>query len=266
MADEISQIVEVYITRETAQIDTASFSIPLLLVTLPDTIDNTDPGNPVNVPADVSNRVQVFSSAPAVADVFGDASNAHLMAQKLMGGQTRPATFMVGVKTVDETYTEAVNACIEYNNDWYMIAVESKADADVKEVAAVIQATRKIFAASTASVSVLDPAAEDDIGSFLKATGYDRTFLVYHSLAATQFPEVAWMGGQISEVPGSNTWAFKAGPGVTSERLSSTAIAALNDKNVNYYTTVGGVAMFRNGNTSQGEWIDTINEISCDVQ
>ena len=41
MADEISQIVEVYITRETAQIDTASFSIPLLLVTLPDTIDDT---------------------------------------------------------------------------------------------------------------------------------------------------------------------------------------------------------------------------------
>ena len=130
----------------------------------------------------------MFSSAAAVADVFGDASNAYLMAQKLMGGQTRPATFMVGVKTVDETYTEAVNACIEYNNDWYMIAIESKADADVKEVAAVIQATRKIFAASTASVSVINPAAEDDIGSFLKATTYDRTFLVYHSLAATQFP------------------------------------------------------------------------------
>ena len=45
MADEISQIVEVYISRETAQVDTASFSIPLLMVNLSDTVDNSNPGN-----------------------------------------------------------------------------------------------------------------------------------------------------------------------------------------------------------------------------
>lgn len=249
MADEINQIVEVHITRETAQIDTASFSIPLLVVTLPDVGGD---------PADVTERVQVFSSALAVATKFGDDSTAHVMAKALLGGQTRPSIFMVGVKTEAETYTAAVNACIEYNNDWYMLAIDSKEEADIKAVAALVQATRKMFAASSADIKIIDPADKTDIGTFLKDTAYDRTFLTYHTKAVTQFPEVAWMGGQISEVPGSNTWAFKSGPGVTSDRLSSTALEALNDKNVNYYNTVGGIAMFRNGNTSQGEWIDTM--------
>lgn len=50
MAD-LSNIVEVFISRETTQIDTASFDKPLFLVQLPDTVDNTDPMNPVYTPA-----------------------------------------------------------------------------------------------------------------------------------------------------------------------------------------------------------------------
>ena len=258
MADEISQIVEVYISRETAQIDTASFSIPLLMVNLPDTIDNSNPGNPVNVPANVTNRVQVFTSATGVADVFGDGSVAHQMAIKLLGGDTRPAQFMVGVKNSTETYTQGLNAIMEYNDDWYMMAIDSKTEGDIKEVAAVIQATRKKFMASTADVATVDPASTTDIGSFLKDTGYDKTSLTYHTLAATQHPEVVWMGGQITAAPGSNTWAFKAGPGLTVDRLNSTAIAALKEKNVNFFTRVGGVNMFQTGVSSQGEFWDTM--------
>lgn len=249
MADEISQIVEVYISRETAQAETASFDIPLLMVELPDV---------ASAPADVTNRVQVFTQAAQVADAFGDGSAAHNMAVKLLGGDVRPASFMVGVKNSAETYTQALNAIIEYNNDWYMLAIESKAAADIKEAAAVIQATRKMFAASTADADVINPVSTTDIGSFLKDTGYDRTFLVYHSQAATQFPEVAWLGTQITAVPGSNTWAFKGGAGVTIDRLNSTALTALRDKNVNFFTRVGGVNMFQTGATSQGEWIDVM--------
>lgn len=256
MADEIQSIVEVYISRETAQIDTASFSIPLLMVNLPDTIDNSDPGSPVTVPADVTQRVQVFTSAKGVADVYGDNSVAHQMAVKLLGGDTRPAQFMVGVKNSSETYTQGLNAIMEYNGDWYMMAIDSKTEGDIKEVAAVIQATRKKFMASSSDAGIIDPASSADIGSFLKDTGYDKTNLTYHTQAATQFPEVAWMGGQITAVPGSNTWAFKRGPGVTVDRLNSTAIAALKAKNVNFFTRVGGVNMFQTGVSSEGTWWD----------
>lgn len=258
MSDDISQVVEVYVSRETAQIDTASFDIPLLMVNLPDTIDNTDPENPVNVPADVSQRVQQFRSLVEVGDMHGVDSTAYVMARQLLGGDIRPSRFMIGVKNSTETYTQGLNAILDYDDEWYMLAIDSKTEGDVKEVAAVMQALRKVFAASTADAAVIDPASTVDIGSFLRDTSYDRTFLTYHTLAATQHPEVAWMGGQISEVPGSNNWAYKGGAGVTVDRLSSTAKTALEAKNVNYYTRLGGVNCFRYGTTAEGTWIDVI--------
>ena len=258
MADEISQVVEVFISRETAQIDTASFDIPLLMVNLPDTVDNTDPENPVTTPADVTLRVQQFTSLTAVGEAFGITSNAYKMTQKLLGGDIRPSTFMIGLKNSSETYTAGLQAIMAYNNDWYAIAIDSKVDGDIKEVAAVIQAERKIFGASSADIDILDPLVTDDIGSFLKDGSYDRTFLVYHPTAAADFPEVGWIGGQIAEVPGSNTWNFKGAPGVQVTKLTTTQINTLEAKSTNYYSRLGGVNMFRNGVMSEGSFIDVI--------
>lgn len=255
MADDISQVVEVYISRETAQIDTASFDIPLLMVNLPDVIDNSG-GSPVTVPADTSQRVRVYRDLKTVGDDFGVDSTAYKMAQKLLGNDIRPAQFMIGVKNSSETYTEGLQAILAYNGDWYAIAIDSKVEGDIKEVAAVIQAERRVFVASTSDVGVPDAAVTNDIGSFLKDGGYTRTFPVYHEEAATDFPEVAWMGGQISEVPGSNTWSFKRGAGVQASKLTNTQINTLDAKNVNYFTRLGGVNMFRTGTSSEGEWID----------
>lgn len=257
MADDISQVVEVYISRETAQIDTASFDIPLLMVNLPDVIDNSG-GSPVTVPADTSQRVRVYRDLKTVGDDFGVDSVAYKMTQKLLGNDIRPAQFMIGVKNSSETYTEGLQAIIAYNGDWYMIAIDSKVEGDIKEVAAVIQAERRIFGASTADTGVPDTAVTNDIGSFLHDGGYDHTFLVYHADAATEHPEVAWMGGQISEVPGSNTWSYKGAAGVQASKLTNTQITALDNKRVNYFTRLGGVNMFRTGTTSEGEWLDTM--------
>lgn len=259
MADEISQVVEVYISRETAQIDTASFDIPLLMINLPDTIDNSDPMSPVTVPADVTNRVTVHTSVTSVEDTYGSESTAAAMARKLMGaGTTRPSQFMVGVKNSTETYTQGLAAIMEYNNDWYMIAIDSKQDADIKAVAESIQAQRKMFLTSSSSTAILAPLNTTDIASWLRDGNYDRVALVYSPTAETDHPEVVWMGSQITAVPGSNTWNFKAGAGAQIARLSATDISTLDAKNVNYFRRLGGVNMFQTGTTSQGEWIDTI--------
>ena len=131
-------------------------------------------------------------------------------------------------------------------------------EGDIKEVAAVIQAQYKIFVASTADDGVPDPAVTNDIGSFLKDGAYDRVALVYHPEAATQFPEVGWMGGQIAEVPGSNTWDFKTASGVQVSKLTVTQTSALDTKRVNYYIRVAGVNIFRRGSSSEGTQIADI--------
>lgn len=257
MADEISQIVEVFISRETAQIDTASFDIPLLMVSLPDTIDNSG-GSPVSVPADTSLRVRTYTGLTAVGEDFGITSAAYLMAQKLLANDLRPTRFMIGVKNSTETYTEGLQAIIAYEGDWYAIAIDSKVEGDIKEVAAVIQATYRIFVASTADVGVPNPAVTNDIASFLKDGAYDRVVLVYHELAATNHPEVGWMGGQLPEIPGSNTWDFKSASGVQVSKLTATQTNTLDDKRCNYYIRVAGVNIFRRGNSSEGTQIADI--------
>lgn len=257
MADDISQVVEVYISRETAQIDTASFDIPLLMVNLPDTIDNSG-GSPVTVPADTSQRVRTYRDLKTVGDDFGVDSTAYKMTQKLLGNDLRPAQFMIGVKNSTETYTQGLQEIIAYENDWYAICIDSKVEGDIKEVAAVIQPMYKIFFASTAGVGVPDPAVTNDIGSFLTDGDYTRTSLVYHPEASTNFPEVAWVGGQIPEVPGSNTWDMKPGAGVQVSKLTSTQIATLDEKRVNYFIRLGGVNRFRQGMMSGNAWIEEI--------
>ena len=255
---ELSNIVEVYISRETTQIDTASFDKPLFLVELPDTVDNTDPMNPVYTPADVTQRVRAYTSLTSVGTDLGINSAAYRMVAKAFSGDQRPSTVYIGVKNTTETYAQGVQAVLAASNEWYILAIDSKSATNISAVAEIIQATRKMFFASTADAAVINPTSTTDVGYTLSNSNYDRTVLVYHPDAVTAHPECAWLGSQIVEVPGSNTWAFKKGAGLATTSLSETAVQALKAKNVNYFISIAGASVFLDGVTSQGEWIDTM--------
>lgn len=254
----LDTIVQIYISRETTQIDTASFDKPLFLIELPDDVDNTDPMNPVVTPADVSNRVRTYTSLSDIGTEYGTTSKVYVMASKALGGTQRPSTIMVGVKNTAETYAQGLTAVLAENDKWYCLATDTKLAANILALAAIIEAQRKIFLTSTADAAVIDPLSTTDVGYLLDAGNYDRTALVYSPNAATEHPECAWLGSQIVEVPGSNTWAFKSANGITAVKLSGTAEQALKTKHVNYFTTLAGVDIFLNGVTSKGSWIDEI--------
>lgn len=258
MAENLNKVVEVYISRETAQLDTTSFNIPLLMVQLPDTIDNTDPGNPVNVPAVITQRAFVFTDLAGVAAEFGVNSVAHQMATKLLSGQNRPPTFIVGVKNTQETYVQGLTAVQNENDSWYIVMLDSKVSSDILAVAAWVQAQRKLYATSSSEAGILVAADDTDIASQLFNLSYDRTFGVYSAQADTEHPEAVWVGGQITATPGSNTWAFKQASGITVQNLNPSEQAALEAKNFSYFARMAGVALFLGGMTSQGEWIDTM--------
>lgn len=258
---DMDKIVEVYISRETAQLETTYFNIPLLMVTLPDAGGN---------PAVITQRTFVFTDLKGVEDKFGPGSVAAAMTRPLLSGQNRPPQFVIGVKNTAETYIEALNKVQEENNSWYILMSDSKVSANILLLAAWIQAQRKMYAASTADADVLLPTGDQDIGSRLKDMAYDRTFWLYHAQAETEHPECAWVGSQIIEVPGSNTWAFKQASGITVQKLTPSQATVIGNKNGSYFTRIAGVALFTGsdggGKTAQGEWIDTINTISRDTQ
>lgn len=156
-----------------------------------------------------------------------------------------------------ESWVTTINAITTVDNTWYAVMIESHAQADVLAVAGQIEGMKKVFATSSQSQDVLTTGT-DDTFSKLKALGYQRTFGIYTDLADTEFPEVAWVGYQLQEQPGSNTWAYKALSGVTVAPLSDTESPNVHNKSASTYETVGGLNSTIGAKMFGGEWIDVM--------
>lgn len=328
---ELDQIVQIFITRETAQIDTASFDIPAVLATF----------------TNFSERTRTYTSIDGVADDFASTTNVHKMATALFGQTLKPTSIVVGRRQVDtvtgsvatvsnstaytvtingtvftftsdasatsveivaglkiaydlapvagvtfvdnldstftvavttpgtawsikasanlslvnttptETWTEALEAMEDSNNVWYALTCESHVKADILEIALAIQARRKIYFTATQDTDV-PTAVITDVASALSDANYDRTSIVYLPTANASYPECAWVGSQLPEVPGSNTWNFKSVSGPTVSSLTDTQRVNLRSKNCNFYTRVAGVEIFQDGVVSSSEFIDVM--------
>lgn len=160
--------------------------------------------------------------------------------------------------TASENWVDALDSVSDENNDWYALTAETHETADVLAIAAAMEARNKIYGTSSSDADILSASSTDDIGTQLYDLGYQRTFIVFSEDADTQYPEAAWIGGQLPEQPGSNTWKFKPLAGVTVSRLSSTQANAAKDKSVNTYERVGGVSMVSEGTMAGGEFIDVM--------
>lgn len=156
-----------------------------------------------------------------------------------------------------ETWVDALNAASNANQDWYAVAIESHAQADVLSVAAAVEASKKIFGTSSSAVDI-KTTATTDLFSALQAAGYQRTFGIWSATADTQFPECAWMGYQLQEQPGSNTWAYKSLANVTVSTLSPSEASAIKLKNGSTYEKVAGDNVTIGAKMFGGEWIDVM--------
>lgn len=329
MPTQLNDIVEVFITRESAAIETASFNIPAILATF----------------TNFSERARVYTSLTAVQDDFASTSNVYKMASKLFGQQLRPSQIVVGRRQVDgvdgsiatvansttytvtingtafayvsdssataieiaaglktafdaapvsgitftdnldgtfevdvvtpgtawsitastnislvnktptETLTDAIAAVEGENDTWYALTCESHVDADILEVAAAIQAREKIYFTSTSAAAV-PTTSTTDVASQLFDLNYDRVAIVYLPTADTDYPECAWVGYQLQEVPGSNDWNLKSVTGVTVSKLTDTQKTNLRNKNCNFFIRKAGLELFQDGDTSSGFPID----------
>lgn len=159
---------------------------------------------------------------------------------------------------------ESLAALSLVDDDWYALIQTSKADGDVLEAAAYIESVRKIYGVSRNDAGIKLAGTTDDIFSQLKDANYFRTFGFWSGDAAN-FPEAAMFGRFLPTTPGSELWAYKTFAGVTVDALTATEIAALKGKNVNFFATLAGNAVSREGKMAGGEWIDIIRLIDLIV-
>lgn len=166
------------------------------------------------------------------------------------------STNLPGVNdTPTETWPNALLAVDAENDVWYALTAETQVAAEQEALADTIQAMDKIYGLSSAD-SVAPTTGVTDVGYKLNAKSAGRTFGVYSTTAATEFPEVAWIGSQLAVTPGSNDWDFKRATGVTRSILSPTQIVNLRTKSWNFFRRKGGVDVFQDGNMFDGKPID----------
>jgi hypothetical protein len=156
-----------------------------------------------------------------------------------------------------ESWVTSLTEVTTVDNTWYALAIESHLDADILAVAAQIEGMKKVYGTSSQSLDT-KTTVTTDIFSKLKALGYQRTFGIYSAKADSEYPECAWIGYQLQEQPGSNTWAYKALAGSTVSVLSGTESTNLQSKNATTYETVGGLNSTIGAKMFGGEWIDVI--------
>lgn len=163
--------------------------------------------------------------------------------------------------TATEDYVDALNAIVGYDNDWYGLVIISRTEQDQLDVAAWVETQSKILGLASDDADIVDLTESGDtttIAYQLKALGYARTFLFYHSDAANSYPEAALLGKVLPYDPGSYTAKFKTLSSIAVDILDAGQRTNALAKNVNIYEEVGGVNIVEDGKVVEGEWLDVI--------
>ena len=108
MAYDLTDIVVVNIDKSTEAIDTASFDIPLALVT-----SNA-----------FQERVRVYTSLTGVGEDFATTSKAYIIASKLFGQDIKPAQILIGRRLIDDVIVTPSSVA---DNTDYTVTINSTA-------------------------------------------------------------------------------------------------------------------------------------------
>lgn len=251
----LRDIVNVVISREISMVTRMGFGIPLFLVDAP-VEPTTTPGPTTTVPPSTlapatfppgPARVTSYSSPAAVKEDWDMSSAAYQMAEAAFSQIVCPRRIKIGLREPDETYGEALMACSEFDDDFYAVAIESKDEGDILDVAATTEGLIKIFGAASADPDIRTALVSDDVMSQLASMSYARTFLVHHTQPEIYHPECAWLGRMLPYDPGEATWKFKTLNSVPVDRFTPNERDVIRAKGANWYQQIAGVNMMREG-------------------
>lgn len=271
--------VKFYVTkkgRDLARVQTITFDADIVTANTVNVV--VDGGTPIaeafatdhdttmtNLAASIQGEAGVVTavvSAPRVITVTGAVNVAVVLTVLTVTGGASQANIALAITQYEDavaTDVASLTAAAQVDNDWYGLAAYTHVKADILLLAAWIQPQRKLYGAASLDSDVVT-SATTDVGTALKAAGYDRTFVAY-SLDSANFPEGAWMGAVLPHNPGSITWKFKSLAGITVDTLTDTEKSNADGKNVNTYTVVGGANITEEGKTSEGTFIDIIRSV-----
>lgn len=152
-----------------------------------------------------------------------------------------------------------LDAILDEDSAWYGLVLTERVKADQLKAAEWTEANDRLFITATDEADVLNPSLATDLISVLKNTRYFRTAVLYHTNAATEYPDAAWAGRVFTIQPGAETWALKSLASVTPSLLTSTQKQTVVNKGGNTFEFYQAqIALTNPGKVAAGEWIDVI--------
>ena len=152
-----------------------------------------------------------------------------------------------------------LDAILDEDSAWYGLVLTERVKQAQLDAAEWTEANDRLFITATDEADVLNPALATDLISVLKNTRYYRTAVLYHTNAATEYPDAAWAGRVFTIQPGAETWALKSLASVTPSPLTSTQKQTVVNKGGNTFEFYQAqIALTNPGKVAAGEWIDII--------
>lgn len=168
-----------------------------------------------------------------------------------------PSDLLIEQNHADPGVVSDIAAIQLEDDEWYALYTLYNSRAYVNAAAAHVQTQKKIYLAdsSTTKSVTLAIGSRDDLLGDLFDSGWSRVAGSWHASPAAM-PGVAWLGRVLPTEPGSATWKFKQVTGVTPSTLTTTQRNNLRARKANWYERVAGVAIFSEGTTADGDFID----------
>ena len=159
-----------------------------------------------------------------------------------------------------EPIEEGMDAISGLDDGWYFVTVDSSitTGADLLSLSRWVQAKAHMLALDVVDEGVLTPNESTSLAAQLSALEQQRTFLVW---SRTRDNKALSLAGRLSSVnfEGQNTLItpkFKSLPRTVSDIVTAAQKKELDRKWVGYYTRFGPDAIFAEGWTQSGDWID----------
>ena len=159
-----------------------------------------------------------------------------------------------------EPIEDAMDAISGLDDGWYFVTVDSSitTGADLLSLSRWVQTKAHMLALDVVDEGVLTPNESTSLAAQLSALEQQRTFLVW---SRTRDNKALSLAGRLSSVnfDGKDiliTPKFKSLPRTVSDIVTTAQKEELDRKWVGYYTRFGPDAIFAEGWTQAGDWID----------
>ena len=203
-----------------------------------------------------------YSASVPVGEAYIEVTGPDGVDYAISGNAPDDLAFDFRVETPVVNAVSSIQAASDSDDDWYFLLDTTHTKAQAEAIAKYIETTKKLYFYQTDDAVTLNSTLADDqtgVVKALKDLNYDRA-VGFVTSDLQQYKNAAWLAGRSVVQPGSSTWKFKSGNGISADNLSAQQVANINNKNGNEYIALGGtgVSIFQEGVVASGEYIDII--------